>query len=154
MDQLLKIWGFIEPRLRVLMFLAFAGMLGAVAFIAMSESPYGQGAETAGSGKAIELSDDREPAQRIQNVLYDNSLAMKESEFTPLIANNMFSVKTVKDQTEREAEANRKYEQAKRLRDEGKFDEAMNLVDQVLAVMQSHRQALRLKEELEARLKP
>ena len=149
MDALLKIWRFIEPRVRVLMFLLFVVMLGATFAFYNMESPYDEDANQTRRGKPAELPDDRRPAQTVENALYKTPESIEKTAFASLIANSMFSVKTVKDQTEREAEANRKFAEARTLSAQGDTARALALVNEVLAIMPAHSEAQQLKRKLE-----
>jgi len=153
MDAFQKLWRFIEPRLRIVMFLLFIVMLVGVFALYNMEAPEDEsGGAMRPAGRAADLPDDRRPADLIKGQIYADPKPMEETEFAPLIANSMFSVKSVKDQTERESEANRKYEQAVEALNASRFEDALRLVNEVLAIKDNHAPARGLKQRLEARL--
>jgi type II secretory pathway component HofQ len=63
---------------------------------------------------------------------------------------NMFDYKSVKDREVLERAANQKYDQAERLRKEGKTVEARKLAEEVLGSIPTHRRAKELLDQLTA----
>ncbi|MFH0794273.1 MAG: hypothetical protein V2A74_09615 [bacterium] len=67
---------------------------------------------------------------------------------------NMFDVKTVKDAETLEKEANEKMKTARKAFDEERYQEAKQLVNEVLVVLPSHLEANALKQQIAAKLNP
>lgn len=66
-----------------------------------------------------------------------------------LIRRNMFDVKSVQEEQEREQEMNRLYNRAEALYNQQKYEEASRLIDDILAQIPTHAEALDLRERLE-----
>ena len=67
---------------------------------------------------------------------------------------NMFDVKTVKDAETLEKEANEKMKTARAAFAEGRYQEAKQLVNEVLSVVPSHLEANSLRQQIQEKLNP
>jgi hypothetical protein len=78
----------------------------------------------------------------------------KDEEAYALVERNMFDIKTVEEAERKAEELNQQYNQAVRLFQDAKFQEALQQVNQILAEDPRHRAARDLKNRLEETLAP
>ena len=73
----------------------------------------------------------------------------QDIEIRRLVENNMFDLKSVKSQQEREQQIRQDFVQAQTLFNEKNYDEALVLVERVLSQNASHTKALELKQKIQ-----
>jgi hypothetical protein len=144
-DQLLKIWLLIEPRLRVVVFVFFAILLGVVVAIKMSEHVTVTAFDPkTKSEKQMIFS--VPAADKLQQQLYTtSSLLAAQSRYTALVKDSMFEVKIVSDV---DTQAGEKFREAEKLFQQQQYKEAQAKNEEVLALNPNYSKAQVLKKDI------
>jgi superfamily II DNA or RNA helicase len=144
-DQLQKIWLLIEPRLRVVVFVFFAILLGVVVAIKMSEGIVGVSFDPTTKKKKT-LSFSVAAADKLQQQLYTtSSLLSAPSRYNALVKDSMFEVKELSDV---DKQADEKYKEAEKLFQQQQYQDALAKNKEVLAFNPNHSKAKALEKEI------
>ncbi|HBF33875.1 TPA: hypothetical protein DDW35_04870 [Candidatus Sumerlaeota bacterium] len=145
-EQLLKVWLLIEPKLRVIVFIFFALMLGAVVAIKMNERVDIAGFEE-NQKKLKVLPSSVGTAEKLQQSLYvvSSQTLTNQSKYASLMDDSMFNVKVVSDT---EKQASEKYQEAEKLYQQQQYQEALNKNEEVLAINPNYLKSQTLKKDI------
>ncbi len=93
------------------------------------------------------------PTERVLDKFHDPIRNINDdAEASRLIVRNMFEQKTAEEAEQAREEINRQYQAAEALWNEGKNDEAMKILNQILASEPAHPLATDLKRQIEEKL--
>jgi hypothetical protein len=149
-EKLLIYWQQIEAHLRPIMFALMIAMLGFIFYLKTAEQP-SPPPDGGGQPKA-ELQGNRDAAQKIRETLLKPKAPLERTEYAALVADNMFSVKTIQESAEKEQAARRLYNEARELSVAGEYAKALEKVNEALAFRPSLLDAISLKSQLEKRI--
>lgn len=150
-EKLLIVWHWMEPRLKIIMMVVFAVLLGLVYYVKSSEQPGGM-ALGPGAQKPDPFKGSRESVKVVQNALYVPPAPIEKTSVSILLTNSMFNLKTVLGESEKVQMVQNLFREAQSLDRQGKTRLALEKCEEVLALHPQHLGANSLKNKLSAQM--
>ncbi len=147
----MKVLKVLEKRLRLIVFIILALLLGAVYQIYNKDAVAANnlGAPSR-SGKLLQIPAPQPASMKIiQANLANRQNPIHQSSVNMLLSDSMFNAKTIKDAQAREAQAARLINSAEQLSNQKKYADAYKNVQEALKLQPGHIKAQNLKKKLE-----
>jgi len=162
-DRQKEILQKVVKRLDLVVLATLLALMTAAIFLLLSESNHQMDVVPTPATRAwdVRIPNQKNPDVKnpdydeLRKQFYDPPATIQESpEFTRLIRNNMFARRTAEEAAAFEAEMNQLYNQAERLFNEGKHQEAQAAITNILQQDPNNRNAQELQKRLQAILNP